>query len=361
MTIQELESLRVDLEPVFDLPFSITTLSEDDGIRIINNKIAIPIEKYSSFFKTGLDISVYDESKNEIGLLVFTNELGDVNMSSLTENQFIAFLTEAEIIDIGKPYRFKKNYLVLNFADYENYKTKYMPYAAIWGGFFHPNSGITTTSHSLNISAINAFELHFPADIFLENSIRAVAQPFAFERFLKQYHLLELRFDFDIIKKIQKLNIQTESDQIGEILTDYTNSRKEITRLEEIVFANCNDLQPIVDRINDSINFQNESFDLFFKYGSSKEGNPLKDKEVEFSTLLSSNFNETNLNFHKISYQKDYRKFILKLACYWIYRIRSSIAHNKIGEYILAMKDEKFIVEFGEPLLKEILLQCFKK
>ena len=55
----------------------------------------------------------------------------------------------------------------------------------------------------------------------------------------------------------------------------------------------------------------------------------------------------------------NYKTFILNLASYWIYRIRSSIAHSKIGEYQLSYTDEAFMIEFAEPLLQEIVIQCF--
>ena len=56
-----------------------------------------------------------------------------------------------------------------------------------------------------------------------------------------------------------------------------------------------------------------------------------------------------------------YNNLIPKVCSYWIYRIRSSIAHNKFGEYIMDNDDEDFIVNFAEPLLKEMVLQSFKR
>ncbi|NES18002.1 MAG: hypothetical protein F6K41_03525 [Symploca sp. SIO3E6] len=54
-----------------------------------------------------------------------------------------------------------------------------------------------------------------------------------------------------------------------------------------------------------------------------------------------------------------YETIIIKIAAYWIYRVRSCIAHNRIGEYIMLPEDEEFIVEFAEPLLREVLYQVF--
>src|SRR5687767_243652 len=110
MNFTDLEILRDNPDPSFPLPFPINSIAEKGDSLIINGKIAIAIEKTASFFKTGLDISVYNAEKTEIGLLVFTYELGEVNISSLTESQFIAYLKEATIVNLEKPYRFKKNY-----------------------------------------------------------------------------------------------------------------------------------------------------------------------------------------------------------------------------------------------------------
>jgi len=56
----------------------------------------------------------------------------------------------------------------------------------------------------------------------------------------------------------------------------------------------------------------------------------------------------------------EYSQKICEISAYWVYRIRCSIAHNKIGEYILNYKDEEFLVNCAEPFLKEIVFQFHK-
>jgi hypothetical protein len=47
------------------------------------------------------------------------------------------------------------------------------------------------------------------------------------------------------------------------------------------------------------------------------------------------------------------------LAAYQIYRMRSSIAHSRIGEYLLTDADDAMIADFGLPLLQEVASQVF--
>lgn len=341
-----------------ELPFPIKQKEKKRDKIVINHRIAIPIVEYSSYFKTDRDITLVDINGDEIGWLCFTAELGEITINRLTESQFIAFLTESHYSNWKEPYKFLFNYLILKNDFYYDYMAKYYKYAPLWGGFSHLNNEILTNTHKVDVNEIKIYEINPVSNLFLENATRAICQPFAFERFLKFYHLLELRFDYDIIISIQSLNLDSEPEKIGKLLTEY--KQNELNRLEDIIIDNCNDIMPIVRCLNNSTNFQDISYNLFFKFNSGKEGNPFKNQESNFRNTLLSGFEETQLRINGVNYQANYNKFILKLVSYWIYRIRCSIAHNKIGEYIISMDNEDYIVEFGEPLLKEVLKQCFK-
>jgi hypothetical protein len=297
MNLEEIQSLVND--PDIKLPISITAVSSKANRIVLNSKIIIPIVKHASFFKTGLDISIYTANGVEIGSLLFTSELGEVNISSLTEDQFIAFLVEGNLNNLEAPYRFLNSYVIVHEAYYDDYVSKYMKHSSLWGDFYHANSSIQTNSHSINVPKITAYDLDFAADIFLENSIRAVSQPFAFERFLKFYHLLELLFDFEVIKKIKHLNIDTDSEKIGELLNDY--SSKEIKRLEDILETYCQNIAPIVTSLNKASSFDNLAYDLFYKFGTGKEGNPFNGQEHKLKTVLATGFEEPNLRNLKVS------------------------------------------------------------
>lgn len=97
---------------------------------------------------------------------------------------------------------------------------------------------------------------------------------------------------------------------------------------------------------------------MFIRFGNSNK--PLT--EIKFDCLFDSgNINESTLDSLKITNSNNpIETFLPKLISFWIYRVRCSIAHNKIGEYILSWEDENFITDFAEPLIKEVLNQCFK-
>ncbi len=357
MTIEEIKRIYKSTDPK---PYVLNSVAKKWKQIAINNKIAIPVEKCASSFKTDSELSVYDINGNEIGRLCFTRELGEITWGDLTENQFIAFLNEADYSKKGgEIYKFTKNYLVINEGFYNEYLKNYQLTAPLWGSFYHPTPDILTSTKQGDISEIRIRNLKVPPKIFLETAIRAIAQPFAFERFLKLYHLLELRFDFEVISQIKELDVELESEKIGELLSEY--NRNEIHRLEDILAKYCTDINAIVDKLNGASRFQSESCDLFFKFSSSKEGNPFNKQENQFKEAIGLGFDEINLKSSKVNFQKKHKEFIIKLVAYWIYRIRCSIAHNKIGEYLLSMDKEEYIVKFAEPLLKEVLLQCFKK
>jgi hypothetical protein len=136
-----------------------------------------------------------------------------------------------------------------------------------------------------------------------------------------------------------------------------------VSRLLYLVNAYCSDINSIVRCLNKVKGYKKVATELFFIFGK-KNSNPLKDIS-NFEKFISSADPFSYLNCKKIlgsniSTLENYKLFIRKLSVYWIYRIRCSIAHNKIGEYLMSLKDEKFVTDFGFPLLQEIISQCFK-
>ncbi|RZJ49706.1 MAG: hypothetical protein EOO19_04830 [Chryseobacterium sp.] len=342
----------------FGLPITITSLTSKRSIVKINRKIAIPVQLTSSYYETNLDIAIFNEDDDEIGTLCFTKELSETPFNEYTENQVIAFLTEAAPADLGSLYQFKYNYLVVASNFYENYLANYASTSPIWGGFTH-DGATEMVSHKINISRIDLKSLNISNSTLKENALRSIFQPFAFERYLKLYHLLELRFDSEIIDDIKQLDYDTSSETIAEILNNY--SKTEIVRLNHIIDKYCTDIPSIVKIVDDIEIFQSLAKSIFYKFG--KESNPLKEED-KFERLCISGFDFPSVKSLNISGVKDvasYEKFVKKLISYWIYRVRSSIAHSRIGEYILGYNDEDFIAEFAEPLIKQVILQAFKK
>ena len=350
MTFDEIKELKL----IGNTPCEIRSRSLFRGKLNVNHKIAIKIEAISSIYRTNIDVSIFSPDGSEVGVLVFTKELGKTNWTNLTDNQFVAFLNEAEFGIRENDYTFKNNYILVNDTFYDDYIRKHYDFAALWGGFFHPSSDLLY-NYSRPVSRIDIQNYNIQKNIFIENSKRSVLQPFAHERFLKLYHLMELRFDSDIIDEIKQLDIDIEPEKIGEIFSNYT--KNELPRLQYIIENNCQDINRLITCVNRIRSFIPVARNIFYKFG--RESNPLKDI-TQFQNVALIGFDENTLRNNSVNYQRNYDLFIQKLVGYWIYRIRCSIAHNKIGEYILLHSDEQFIAEFAEPLLKEVINQCFK-
>ena len=259
---------------------------------------------------------------------------------------------------------------------FEDYKTNYKSSSVLWGGFYHIEDQKTNKPLLQTKEEIKCLpNINLPTSYHIENAQRAIIQPYAFERFLKNYHLLELLFDYQIIQDIadNRDNIKVA----GEILRKNYKDSDEIHRLTYIVKNNITDIDKIVICLNNIKDYRDLAIDIFYTYG--KDSNPLKDKDSFKTILLESTlfaedsfFKKNNAGsiinppqYKKTLIQKNntYDGFIHKLIAYWIYRIRSSIAHSKIGEFLLTSSEhehEKFILEFAEPLLQEILIQCFE-
>lgn len=94
-------------------------------------------------------------------------------------------------------------------------------------------------------------------------------------------------------------------------------------------------------------------------YYKVKDSNPLK-SEAKFEKLcLKPKINQTN--FDSVFGNGWFQSKMHSAVAYWIYRVRNSIAHNKLGEYIITKSDEDFVIEFAEPLIREAVIQCYSK
>jgi hypothetical protein len=106
---------------------------------------------------------------------------------------------------------------------------------------------------------------------------------------------------------------------------------------------------------------------IFFDFG--KDGNPLDGKGTEFiRAIASSGFSPqiltdigiVNRNTNNALLVQRLEELAIRLSTYWIYRVRCSIAHSKIGEYVMTSRDEPFVALFAEPLLRCVLETTLK-
>jgi hypothetical protein len=363
--------------------YDISKFSEYDGIcvldvsgildrqDILNEMIPLPVDAMSFAYKNEDDIEVYDENEQFLGVLCFCKALGDVDFNRITDAQYIAYINEVDKNSFNLPYRFKKDYIVLQKSRYQDYKEKYMKSAPLWGAFLHETEEVALyKAYQFKPDRITAVpEINFPTTYHQESCIRSVVQPYAFERFLKLYHLLELIFDYDLVVQIQNLDLNSNLQGIERLLSLYSSS-KELNKINALLESRYNEEKIDIDRIakclnniKKSVRLSDKAKIIFFDY--SKDGNPYLDSWTPLKDLIAeggftrNNTKDNNPNKIRGITLDKYDHIIIKIAAYWIYRVRSCIAHNRIGEYIMLNEDEEFIVEFAEPLLREVLYQVF--
>lgn len=360
MTLSELafKINNTDEDVEFDIfrPVTISERTHEEHHFIqVDDFIPIPIILRKNIVANN-PIEVKNAENQVIGYIFLSQNGRIIDLADMTEALYSAFLVDCSDSDfIIKNYKITKDYFVLLEGFAQDYFSNYYETSGIWGGFYHLNATIVPayTTATTEIKAIPNLEVI--TSYHQTNIIRAILQPYAFERFLKNYHLLELLFDWQVVEEIK--NLSSDLYRAGDILRNYKHD--EIERLKYILNQRVTDIDAIVLKMNQIHAFLPIMNDIFYKYG--KDSNPLK-KHYETHNILLQEFGITKLKekkVHQANNDGDYKKFIISLVSYWIYRIRSSIAHSRIGEYFLT--DEAFIVEFAEPLLQEVIIQCFAK
>jgi hypothetical protein len=164
-----------------------------------------------------------------------------------------------------------------------------MDSAPLWGGFFHErDSFVLCSAYQVNPQKIIARpEIQLPTNYHIESCIRSVVQPYAFERFLKLYHLLELVFDWNLVVQIQNLGNNLQG--IGQILNQYS-SNKDIERLNKLFIAKHDDGNLDIDKIAACLNkidnprLLPKCLQIFFDY--SKDSNPYKETFISLEELM---------------------------------------------------------------------------
>jgi len=358
MNIEEIIQLQSISTPV---PIIVTY--ELEQFVVINEWVPISVVKISTSINRSIPIPI---TKNGVtkGYLVSLTDKKDIEIDSMSDFEFSCFLVEAERANYDDPhYRFEFDYVLIQSDFLLDYHEQFMSNSSIWGGFTHNITGHTTNGPYNKIySSIELGEQLQTLDSFsIESASRAIHQPFAFERFLKLYHMLELQFDYITVKKIQSLSYPHDINQLGEILSDYQG--KELNRLTDLINSKCFDIVRLETVLARIVPFRIIAEEIFVTFGKSNNNQHLPNS-TSFNVVMNvGSFSSSALNGNSIpGYSSgNHDEFIRNLCAYWIYRIRCSIAHNKIGEYILTWEKEDFIVEFAEPLIKEVLMQYFKK
>lgn len=328
---------------------------------LINGFIAFPII-ISSSYNRSINIIAKYKGGRQIGFIRLLKGLHFENINSLPDLDKYCLFNDCERKSFESlQHTFEFDYLVIEKKYYNTYVKEYKDSSPAWGSFFHRDkipSSIGFTQKSASDTIILEKGIKFSNAVYHEVFYLAVVEPNPFNRFLKLYHLLELQFDIHTAEKIKGLlDTGNEEKQIGKLLRDY--SREDIERLKSLIQIKCADIEALVIFINNVKSFRFIAEEIFYDFG--KQSNPLKSQKSFNEILDHPDQFEIEVVTQKVGNSLNYKNFICNLIAYWIYRIRSSIAHNKLGEYVMTSSDEKFIVEFAEPLLKEVVKQSFKK
>lgn len=287
-----------------------------------------------NFLQTGTN---YDEKPEEINLA----------------KKFLDFLMEHDFL--GNP----GDVLILHEEDFEKY-LKYKSTSFFWGGYIHQEDELSFFDYKRKSTDSIVVEGDYSIESIRHRKclLEAANSSSATERFLHLFHFLELDYDYEIVKKVKSLD---QDNPIG-LWGVLSQQRSDIERLNYLMSGFSN-FQFLKNHILKLRNYQTQVIDIFFNY--QKESNPIKVLE-EFKELFfnSSNISQQeflrikrdkSLNLNCWSTEESFNKKLIELCCYWIYRVRCSIAHNKLGDYHILDRDLPFVVEFCEPILKEFI------
>lgn len=332
----------------------------------VNGLIALPAHPVNKYYADDLvhEIPIIID-KREIGALCLMSkiEYKDDLIASLTDYQYCAYVSMIDSVGFltGTWSSFSNDCVVVKSQDLSFYLSNCRS-SPLWGGYSHikNSSDIVDGKISSINSSIEIIEnCHSRTDRHqecLDLSARAIHST---ERFLHLYHYLELDYDYEIVSDIKKLN-ENDPQGLWEILKI---AKDDIERIFYILrkYSDFEKIEKFILKIRDN---QDAALRIFYEHG--KDSNPIKDSDAfifQFINSLSINRPELDrikkaqsLKDNFASNDTDYNIKLIRLVCYWIYRIRCSIAHNKLGEYYLNKSDDMdFLIDFAEPLLIEMV------
>jgi len=330
---------------------------EVNGRLVVADRVPLPLSAVSASYDPSQDVEVFDYDGAFLGMLCLGASRGDLcHPPTLTDWQYAAYLADIDVNNVGADHVMASNYLVIERGRVADYWTNASNSAPIWGGFVHRDAA-NIPGHPLRVSVARldvVHGIHLPTVYHYENAARAHMQPYAFERFLKLFHLLELLLDYDVVKRIQALGEDLEG--IGRLLSEYQSD--DLTRLKKVIRNRCISTTGIEAMLGRCIYWIPMCRNIFETHG--KKGNPLHegkfDKFATGGSITVGNAKNIGLPTEQIKYREN----ILDIAAYWIFRVRCCIAHSQIGEYLFVSGDEEFVVQFAEPLLRAVLIEAFK-
>ncbi|MFP5239945.1 MAG: hypothetical protein ACLGQW_08950 [Acidobacteriota bacterium] len=312
------------------------------GLFAVNAKVPLRVTQVSGSIPPGSFVDV-NIGGTFAGLLYVLDSACEYLPSALSDYQYAAYLADTSFEDFNRPFIFKHSYFVVDEGELPGFLASYAASSSIWGGFvLDVSGGINVVREICPVpGSIQAIQLSLPS---LHHTMLANLSTFqfsAFDRFLRLYQLLELSFDQRLVQQIQALG--DDLFGIGQLLSTYSSS--ELDRLKAIVGPRITNNNVIISCLDDVLPFKDIASKLLYEYN--KKGFTLTLAEFESGVARGFAAAFAGQNISKL----------VPFVCYVLYRVRCSIAHQRIGEFIFSHNDEKFIICFAEPLLRQVLIQ----
>ena len=318
-----------------------------------DGKIALRLAACSTGIRRDQDIEIKDEAGIILGVFCPTKSDQAVDVAGLTDDRLCALYTEAPP-GFGQQYTFRHDYVVVSKEVRQRYGDQYMAGAPIWGGFVHDSPGVMPTQNTVSVSEIVARPfLQFGTPSHQRTAARAAREPYVFERFLKLYHMLELLFDYELVEGIRGLGQDLHG--VAKLLSAYRSD--DLNRLGTLIRKYCKKHDALILHLNNLVAHKDKACEILFRFG--KDGNPFKSESQFTAMLAAGGLTPAGLKAAKVG--KSQSDLALELTIYAIYRVRCCVAHHKIGEYLITDGDDIFLLEFAEPLLREVLCQVFHR
>lgn len=322
----------------------------------VSGRVAMPLDGVAWSLNRLDDIPILDDLGAPLGVLCLVSERPLRPCSELTRYQYTALLADAPDADaLRGPVRFSRDYAVINESELGRYLEHYEGGSALWGGFHH---GTSPASEYGDVKEIRARRGVILPTSHHQSSFRLLTKTTGpREQFLRTYHTIELLFDYVTYRRF----VKSGDDLLGfgKIMSSY--QRSEIDRLRSIIKDFCENIDIVASLLMKVEPYFAGAENMFQLHG--KDGNPLKEERrwAAFAALIHAGAVDRAGAESKglAKGQEQFEDFIVNLAAYQIYRLRSSIAHSRIGEYLLSDDDDQMIAGFGLPLVTEVASQVF--
>jgi hypothetical protein len=323
---------------------------------VVSGRVAMPLDGVTWAIDRASDLPIVDELSASLGVLCLVAGRDARQLHQLTRYEYTALLADAPSVEsLSGLVRCSRDYAIIEEAEFGRYIEHYRTGSAIWGGFSH---GTSPASGSGTVAEIRARRGVISPTPHHGSSFRRLTRATGpREQFLRTYHTMELLFDYITYRHLVKAG--DDLVDFGKIMATY--QRAELARLRGIVREFCRDFDTIAATMTKLEQFMAPAQQMFQLHG--KDGNPLSDESKwnAFRELIDAGLFARSSSKTTVLAKNDdaFDNLVASLAAYQIYRVRSSIAHNRIGEYLLTDADDAMIAGFGLPLLQEVAVQVF--